>query len=317
MKYKGILLLIILAGLASCSKSKTVLELAHATQTLEILDINDSLFFSHVTDIEIYKENIYIVDQKIGRIVKSNLALDEASVILETGDGPNEISGLLNVAIHNDLIYCLEFNKSIKIYDLEGNFIRELDHGAGIFSDFDVTDDFIWICGPLIWDSPITKVPLKEGLNFDYFGLRMNDRKRDGRHILKYGKNTVDVSLQLRPFINYYNEGDSLLQSLDLSELDVYKYSKVHMDNNEGLTLVWDATIKGQKLYMLLAYRNIDDQKKWEKILVSDIKDNSIIPSKLIQLKEKGFYVSFEVFQNTDQMILFDALSGSLDVYDY
>jgi len=89
-----------------------------------ISNYSDSSFVSnHITDIRFYKDHFYFLEKNNQRIVRTDTNLVVVSSWGERGDAPFELKSPLSFCIQNDSIYLLD-NRSVKVFTLEGKFVR-------------------------------------------------------------------------------------------------------------------------------------------------------------------------------------------------
>lgn len=277
--------------------------------------LSDSIFFSLIHDIEFYNNNYYLVDQKTSRVIVTDESLENAYVLMESGLGPNDPKSLYNIDIVNDTIYSLEYDSKIKTYDLKGNLLDIIDFPPYVLADFEVSDKGILISNPTLENTPITIVPKEKNGNYIYFGSPEGNSLDYDRHILTHGKNIVEVFKSNQPILKYYDNDLKLVDQIDLSTFDFFKYSKRHADANEGLTVVWDAVENNNYIYLLMACRDASDAMDWSKVLKIKLENDKMYPESLIQLDKDSYYMSIEVSNDGKTILAYNTKLGSLDVY--
>lgn len=280
-----------------------------------ITSISDTIFFSQISDIEFYENHFYTVDQKTGTVLKTSHDFTEAEILITRGPGPEELRNAYNVKVFDDQIYCLDLNRKVKVFDLSGNYLRSLPIDAKSLSDFDVTVNELVITNFADQQPPILNFSLKDSVT-TAFGSNYQERSRVKTHIIQYDVYTLEVFSENRPLIKVYGNTKDLTSTLDLTNLDIYQFSREDIDANRGKTVIWDASMRDNLLYLLLATSNRQKKPEWNKVLSCLItKDGLLAPQQLFELKPDGQYITINAPKGKSEIVLFDVAGNSIDSY--
>ena len=143
-KKNCILIIIMLIVFASCKKEinnnepSTILIELERTDPVSFFDIfskaeiikietNDTLLIRYVDKVQIYEDKLYVFDFSTAQVISFNFDGSFNYKIRKIGHGPNEYTQLSDFEVYNDSLFLMSLmDKTMHIYDLDGNFARRV-----------------------------------------------------------------------------------------------------------------------------------------------------------------------------------------------
>jgi len=328
MKLKfGFLLLSIwiFVTLQSCTSNNFELKSIDAKKIAEFDVLNDSIFLGKVVDIDVYKGRFFLLDRSATHVYELNEKLELVKVHLTKGDGPEDVGDLLKIDLYDNKIYLMDQNSSsLKSFDFDG----KIDLNHKISNQF--TSDFVIGSGHIFYGdfrerNPISRVKLKDKSSIG-FGKRRTWPNKDfevERHLEITPDNQIISALdQDKPILDLYEFNGKLVTSLDLSSLDLFKYTHekyerdVVVRRNSGLIFIQDISLYQNKLYLLVSSFSPELVNSYNQIVECIISDNKIVPTRIIKLAPDAYYLSFSVYNKGRNFIGFDVASNSIEIFE-
>jgi len=169
---------------------------------------------------------------------------------------------------------------------------------------------------------PLLKYHSQDGKN-EYFGRsrEWSNKSFDvERHVLVDKKGSIIVVYQSDiPTIELYSESDKLVQTLDLSYLDVFTNSMIKYKEevlprrNTSMVVVKDVQLDDDNLYMLITSHNDEGKVSFNKILKCSVTNSAIKPEVIYALNSSGYYLSFSLGKN--RLVAYNYSTQSLEEY--
>lgn len=247
----------------SCSQD---LPNRHLLPHKSIERLSDSTYFSSVvSNITLYKNNIFLSDCFNSRIICLDSNYNVIRTLGTPGRGPGEFLTPDQFGIINDSLYVYDQStKKILVFTVDGKYCREfiLRKYPKIFSRFAMSKNGeIFVSTPL-FEYPITVYDLKGDIKYGV-GLKQNDklsireRMAGLRHLSLFNDKYIIASVISRPEIEIYSLKGKIVKKMDLSHIDILKDLLNHFNWNKesgGIPSVFsDMSIYQNNLYLLTA----------------------------------------------------------------
>ena len=247
----------------SCSQD---LPNRHLLPHKSIERLSDSTYFSSVvSNITLYKNNIFLSDCFNSRIICLDSNYNVIRTLGTPGRGPGEFLTPDQFGIINDSLYVYDQStKKILVFTVDGKYCREfiLRKYPKIFSRFAMSKNGeIFVSTPL-FEYPITVYDLKGDIKYGV-GLKQNDklsireRMAGLRHLSLFNDKYIIAIVTSRPEIEIYNLKGRIVKKMDLSHIDILKDLLNHFNWNKesgGIPSVFsDMSIYQNNLYLLTA----------------------------------------------------------------
>jgi hypothetical protein len=328
MKKKGtlfIFLTALLVNIHSCSSEKVELITINAEKISGLGVLNDTVFLRKIVDIDVYNDHFFLLDKPSMHVYELNATSQLVDIHLTQGPGPNEVGNLVNVSIHDEKIYLLDLNSmSIKSFDFDGNIYLNKKIPHPFTSDFVLNSDYIFY-GNFRDKNPIRRINLKEKDQSIEFGKSRTWPNRSfeaERHLaITSDQQLVSALAYDKPILDLYELDGELITSLDLSNLDLFKYTLEKYDKdivtkrNAALVVIQDIGSYKNKVYVLASSFSSESKNSYNQIIECVISNNEIVPTRIIKLSSSGYYLSFGVYNEGRNIVGFNVVSNNLEFF--
>ena len=312
----------------SCSQD---LPNRHLLPHKSIERLSDSTYFSSVvSNITLYKNNIFLSDCFNSRIICLDSNYNVIRTLGTPGRGPGEFLTPDQFGIINDSLYVYDQStKKILVFTVDGKYCREfiLRKYPKIFSRFAMSKNGeIFVSTPL-FEYPITVYDLKGDIKYGV-GLKQNDklsireRMAGLRHLSLFNDKYIIAIVTSRPEIEIYNLKGRIVKKMDLSHIDILKDLLNHFNWNKesgGIPSVFsDMSIYQNNLYLLTAsffngivYTNV--------IIKCDLNQLNISPSTTYTLSHREGKLDLYLYvgATSNSIISFIQATQSLDIFQF
>ena len=150
------------------------------------IDYNNEGYFKDITDIEVYKDYIFIVDNAINRVLafkRENDKLLFQKFIAKTGQGPGDLWLPIRISIWNDLL-AIQDQFGISFFDINGTFKSK-------FRLFSLGVSMLFINNTIYFADTN---PSQSNLIIAY--------SMDGRKLFTFGKKFLDLDYSIHKGMN-------------------------------------------------------------------------------------------------------------------
>ncbi|WP_339695137.1 6-bladed beta-propeller [uncultured Roseivirga sp.] len=294
------------------------------TMNSSVDSFQDSIFFSRIEDIEFSDDEFYYLDGKTGLIGIFSYDLIFKRLMQTVGPGPEEVNAAGNFTLSNGSIYIFDNGSgSVKEYTTQDSRFNQAYKlpAIGISTDFSVFGNSLYI-SDFRSEKPLLSYSMDNG-ELKRFGLgrKWSNKSFDvERHILSDINDNLIVAYQSdSPTIELYSKTGQLMQSLDLSYLEIFKNSLVKYkeqvlpQRNTSMIIIRDVQLVGDNLYALITSHNVEGNVSFNKILKCSISDSEIKPILIYQLNLTGYYLSFSVGKN--KLVAFNYSTQSIEQF--
>ena len=227
-------------------------------------NFGDSVFFSQVNYMQLYKDKLFFNDNYASQIFSLNKDLSLNRIIGQRGEGPNEFNymGPLNVL---DNIIC-QFSGGgygfLYYYDLSGNIIEKHEISQQEYKfmpscRFVITPFHMFVSSTHRGPSDYGEVSLKTDIQYPFGEIENKKIVGFSRHILKWNNQYVCVSDNI-PIIEFFDpESKQKIKTYDYSDVPEVKKSLGYIERQPTAPKSYyminsDACIYNDKLYILL-----------------------------------------------------------------
>lgn len=295
----------------------------------KIADLQDSVLFGSISDIDYETPYLYLSDYTKSHILKIDRDLNLVDIIGVAGDGPGEIRGASGLALDQDDLFVLdEYHSSLKVFDKAGNFKRDFKQAVPHSGAFVIKNGHL-IGGKKYGKDlpPLFSVDLDDTLSIKRFGSHerslkgLNEDAAQTFHVVQWKDEFITIA-ESDLLIQKYNANNQVNVSLNLTEFDFFqdgirnsKEDEKNRTGSKGVTgFMQHPMIVDNKLY-LLAYSHNTTKQLTENVhlLVFILSNDAITPTEIIRLNNEdnhSWYASFTIFD--DKILAFDALSYEL-----
>ncbi|MFY0593751.1 hypothetical protein [Roseivirga sp.] len=298
---------------------------------------NEKEFVVNVTDITIVDDRIVIVDDKAGKIVLSDLNLDEFQTFGTLGAGPQEFGRpymLLN-DIEDQKLYIYD-NQKFRIWPID---MTNLELEKGFSFEFMMVYQTVAIKNSLVYFTSISR-PEVDVLRYDIkerkqlSGIDLDKSSVEsfmGRYILSSNDRFVVVSPYDGLVVDTFNKEWKLIDTKDLSTLPIVK-KRLSMNRASGVSIsgsgknqinvksgkstISSMRLDGDDLYLLAYSRDKALKSRANVILKYTFKNKSWSPSGKIILPQENSYSTFDFLPDGSKIVAFDRENGTIDLFD-
>ncbi len=196
---------------------------------------SDSSYVSNqIGDIVLYKNNFYISETSNNRIVSLNNIINVVKSYVNQGYVPSEFIRLSYFNIIHDTLYILdETGPKIKVFDMNGIFIRYFNSPSTIYSrKFAVDKNLFFYFSTPSDDYDITKTDLNGnvvsvfGEQIERYGKKQKIFNNIKDLFINDNQELIAVS-NTTPIIEKYNLDGELIKRIDLTVIpNIYKFDK-------------------------------------------------------------------------------------------
>lgn len=312
----------------SCSQD---LPNRHLLPHKSIERLSDSTYFSSVvSNITLYKNNIFLSDCFNSRIICLDSNYNVIRTLGTPGRGPGEFLTPDQFGIINDSLYVYDQStKKILVFTVDGKYCREflLRKYPKIFSRFAMSKNGeIFVSTPL-FEYPITVYDLKGDIKYGV-GLKQNDklsireRMAGLRHLSLFNDKYIIAIVTSRPEIEIYNLKGRIVKKMDLSHIGILKDLLNHFNWNKesgGIPSVFsDMSIYQNNLYLLTAsfFNGIVHTNV---IIKCDLNQLNISPSTTYTLSHREGKPDLYLYvgATSNSIISFIQATQSLDIFQF
>lgn len=308
----------------SCSSEKIDFRTIDAEKVSAFDALNDTIFLNKIIDIEIVNDHFFLLDRPALHVFELNAEQQLVNTHLTRGPGPNEVGDLMNMSIHEEKIYLLDLRSmSIKSFDFDGNIDLNKKIPSPFTSDFVLDSDFVFY-GSYRDEEPITRLNLKDNQSMGFGKRRAWPNKSFDveRHLaITSDRQLLSALANDKPILELYEFDGELVTSLDLSNLDLFKYTlekyekDVVIKRNAGLVVIQDISLYKNKVYVLASSFSKELKNSYNQIVECVISSNEIVPTKIIKLSPDGYYLSFGVYNEGQNIVGFNVASNNLEFF--
>lgn len=312
----------------SCDYNQKGPIIVEATLVREIRDWNDSIFFGTLTDIEYSNDKYFLTDGSANQVIVLNDQLDYVGRFGNSGDGPAEIRGIMNIETSGDDIY---------VQDILGAKILKYD------SNFQLTDTFKVHLSPselvVTNDNIIGQLYGEVENPFSVINTVSKEQNRFGnklepelgfpfKHILKH-KDLLLVFHQLNSAnVEVYNSDGEFLSSTNLSQLndDFAKWlestnieQKVRSSTpriRNAQYVFFDVVQQNDKFYLNPPPMAINGKQDG---IILEVSMNDQLEFNLDRIIHLNEYISLGCFTmpKGNMIIGFDPVNGSIKLFEF
>ena len=314
----------VLLSMYSCSSEKVDFVTIDAEKISEFEVLNDSVFLGKIVDIDVYNDHFFLLDRPALHVYELNAEQQLVNTHLTRGPGPNEVGDLFNISIHEEKIYLLDLKSmTIKSFDFKGDIDINKKIPSPFTSEFVIDSDNIFY-GNFRDKDPIRRMNLKEDESMA-FGKRRtwpNKSFEVERHLgITSDQQLISALANDKPILDLYELDGELITSLDLSNLDLFKYTQekyekdVVTKKNAGLVVIQDIGLHKNKVYVLASSFSSELKNSYNQIVECVISNDKIIPTRIIKLSPEGYYLSFAVYNEGQNIVGFNVASNNLEFF--
>lgn len=310
-----------------------------ATRIKSIDTYNSDEFVVSVSDITLFNDHIVMLDEKLSRVIVSDKELSALKTFGVRGDGPQELKKPY-MLIKDDVegvLYVYD-NERFRLWPVD---IDKRVLGKGISFELMLFNQTVAVENSMLYftslSSPkvdVVKYSLKDKKQLEGIALHENSVESFmGRYILSTSNRFVVVSPYDGLVIDTYDENWSRMNSIDLGKhpliakgLNSNRSSRVSSRSIGGggsvkLRPAGKITIRGVRLYgndlYFLAYSRDKDLKSRANVILKYTYENEQWQSSgRIMLPQEGSYKTFQVLIETNQLVAFDSVNGTIDLFD-
>ncbi len=228
-----------------------------------ILEAKENSFFGHVSKMRVYQDRIYILDDRHAKslLIYTIEGKHIATVGGKKGRGPREFVSVTNFEIdyvNNQLVVMDNFGRKFMIYDLDGNFVKQINSDIPVFDAALLPNGYIVHAKPT-WEYKIpgqsncqiiianeNKQVVKEGFEYD-------DNENLNIHIYDIITSQLDGGLNFAPKFRdtiYSISFESILPKYAINFGNNRKISKNTIDNFGSAFELYDLLKNGNTCFM-------------------------------------------------------------------
>lgn len=330
--YSIIYIVLLTIYICSCTNNKGYnipTKKIKAAKKINIL--GDSTYFSMIDGIRCWDNNFFIIQSEAHRIVMLDTNLHLINSFGQKGKGPGDFIYPTDLCKNNNHLYVADggasnisifhYRKNNYYYDsqfkMKFNSVRE----SMCFTIFD---------GQIYTISPLTDRPLQvltlQGEAIKKFGKKIAVPTKHYYRNSFYIDSSPEVGIiavsRTEPIIRNYNKEGELLSQIDLSELKILqktleinnKYYET-ADLNSCSNIFSSICLQKDQLYVKMVFRNKEINNTRNKILVLKVKENKIVPEKILEL-ENSLIDIICVSNDHKKLIAFDDICGEISIFN-
>jgi len=309
----------------ACSSKSQEIQIVETQKNTEFEVLNDTIFLGKIVDIDFYEGRFFLLDRLATKVYELDQEYQLIKTHLTQGDGPDEVSSLTNIAIHNKRIYLLDSkSSSIKSFLFDGSLDMKHRIPNLFTTDFIVESDNLFY-GDFRGQDPIVRINLldKESKGF---GVKRSwpNKSFYVQRLLEVTPNKQLISALSydKPILDLYEFNGQLVTSLDLSNLELFRYTHekfktdVQTRKNASLVYIKDISLVDNKIYLLVSSFTNQLKNRYNHVIECTISNNKITPTKIIKLEPDSYYLSISVYNGGRNIIGFDAATNSVKIFD-
>ncbi|GHE66396.1 MULTISPECIES: 6-bladed beta-propeller [Roseivirga] len=323
--YYKFLLLLLWTPFVSCSEEKPI-PITEAKLITELYELNDSILFGQIGDIELHDEFMFFSDKNSNRVFVLDSNFQFLRTIGEAGSGPNEIKGIKNIAMADSTLFVQDlWGGKLLNYSLNGDLLKTINIKLNS-GDFDVLGSDI-----------IGKVIGQHELPFTKYSITNSKRdfgkpliKEDGfpdMHVRVIEQKIVTANLLNRLNVDIYDDQGILLgeNSLDhipvvqdwLAGLDIEgKINASTANTAYAQTTFYDIDIVDNHIFFSLPPLGSKNGVKKNFIIEAILdKNNKITVTRKIFFEGYFAFNCFSITADLKYLIGFNSSNGSIVKY--
>jgi hypothetical protein len=324
---KKIISLLAVVICCSCNTEIESLEVQEMELIRTIYDLNDSIFFGRILDIEFQDDKYFLSDQGSNQVIVVDEDFNFLHRIGVSGPGPEEIKGISNIEVSKDKIVIQDLvGSKFLIYNLEGILKgREKVYFDG--SEFILTDTSI--IGMKVGE---TELPL---LNYSFeggqsvsFGLPLNSEFGfPAKHLIAIDSLIVSITNENTPVVDIYDKSGALLGATDLSShyliepwlKDLGIKEKVQASTSSikyGQRMFSDISNYREIIYLNMPPLGTKDSPKKKYIFEASIdRDFNFILTRALIFDTVFSFRCFAISSNGKSIVGYDPIKGGIVEY--
>ena len=327
MKKINLLIIASIITIYGCTKKTEETVIAQTDLIESITNLNDSIFFGRILDIEAFNNKFFLSDQGSNKVIIVDDQFRFINSIGKTGPGPKEIKAISNIEVQDDRIIVQDAGGAkILIYNFDGDLIDTHDI---YFESVEMEANSQYLFGQSVGETenPLVKYSLETGSKNNFGEPLEQTWNFFGRHLALVDSFIVDVNEINIPKIRVYNESGVLIKETDLSDHPLIKPWLDDLDSKEFLErtnsplqktqiVFRDIALVNGKLYLHMPPLGKKNGPKKSFVLEAEIEPTKEITiKKAYQFESNFLFRSFTVTEDGGSILGYDSGRGAIIKY--
>ena len=295
-------------------------------------------FVVNVSDIMVKDDRVLFLDEGLSKVVVMNRDFEAPEFIGERGEGPGELMSPTHLFQAGDQIYVYDVkNLRIGALDFSENSIRndmKLPFPIMKVNKSFIEQSILYFSTPLEPRVQIQKFDLNQGVLVE--GIQLSDNVAQslfGRNLFQVADGFIGVKAFDIPVIETYDQAWKLTNSQSLGEQPLIKKFlnfespsgglKVGSNNGSkprpvgsGTLTIKCTVMEDSTMYLLVSTLGEDDKTRANTILMYKKITDTWQQSGSIRLPEAGNYSTFALQPEKNQLIAFNRISSTIEIFD-